>query len=77
MGESTFHDQVQAGLRDRINNCIAKLLATTNDAIIRNSLRSVEEQGTANIKSDGKLFKQADVSFGPTGSLPTLVCKVS
>jgi hypothetical protein len=80
MPESLLHYKVQSGLRDYIKNRIAKLLATTNDAIIRDSLRSVLEQGSVDITSDGKLFKQADVSFGPfgpVGSLRTLVCEVS
>jgi hypothetical protein len=72
-----LHFKVQIGLRDHIRNHIHKLLATANDAMIRDSLRSIDEPGTANIKSDGKLFKQADVSFGHAGTLPSLVCEVS
>jgi hypothetical protein len=77
MGESVLHYKVQIGLRDHIKNHIAKLLATANDPTIRDALRSVDEPGTANIKSDGKMFKQADVSFGQAGTLPSLVCEVS
>lgn len=77
MGESLLHYKVQSGLRDYVKNYIAKLLATANDPIIRDSLRSVHESGTANIKSDGRLLKQADISFGQAGTLPSLVCEVS
>jgi hypothetical protein len=45
--------------------------------MIRNKLRSIDEPGTANIEFDGKLLKQADVSFGEAGTLPSLVCEVS
>ncbi|KAK4034167.1 hypothetical protein C8A01DRAFT_49404 [Parachaetomium inaequale] len=77
IGESVLHYKVQIGLRDYIKNHIAKLLAIANDPTIRDSLRSIDEPGTANIKSDGKIFKQADVSFGQAGTLPSLVCEVS
>lgn len=77
MGESVLHYKVQIGLRDYIKNYIAKLLATAKDPTIRDLLRSVDESGTANIKFDGKIFKQGDGSFGQAGTLPSLVCEVS
>ncbi|KAK4106671.1 hypothetical protein N658DRAFT_563444 [Parathielavia hyrcaniae] len=60
MGESSLHFKVQIGLRDYVKDHIRKLLATANDPMIRNKLRSIDEPGTANIESDGKLLKQAD-----------------
>ncbi|KAK4106782.1 hypothetical protein N658DRAFT_461692 [Parathielavia hyrcaniae] len=72
MGESSLHFKVQIGLRDYVKDHIRKLLATANDPMIRNKLRSIDEPGTANIESDGKLLKQADISFGEAGTLPSL-----
>ncbi len=77
MGESRLHSKVQIGVRDYIKNNIAKLLATENDARIRDFLRSIDEPGTAVIKYESKIYKQPDVSFGQAGTLPSLVCEVS
>ncbi|KAK3896504.1 hypothetical protein C8A05DRAFT_48452 [Staphylotrichum tortipilum] len=77
MGESTLHYQVQRRLRNYINSRIAQLLAMTNDARIRDLLRSIEELGTADIKYESKICKQPDASFGQAGTLPSLVCEVS
>ncbi|KAK4151054.1 hypothetical protein C8A00DRAFT_45679 [Chaetomidium leptoderma] len=74
-GESEFQYRVQAGLRDYINNQLAELLATTDDPPIRQLIRSINESGTFLEKYDGKLCKQADVSFGLVGPLPSLVCE--
>ncbi|KAK4095954.1 hypothetical protein N658DRAFT_511624 [Parathielavia hyrcaniae] len=60
MGESPLHFKVQIGLRDYIKDHICKLLVTASDPMIRTLLRSIDEPGTANIESDGKLLKQAD-----------------
>jgi hypothetical protein len=78
-GESTLHYQVQAGLRDCIKNRNAKLsaLGFIDDPEIRRLIRSIKERGTASIESEGKICKQADVSFGQAGALPSLVCEVS
>ncbi|EAQ89067.1 predicted protein [Chaetomium globosum CBS 148.51] len=75
MSESPFHYQVQAGLRDYLKASLGKLYTNTKDPTIRNLIRLVAEQGTAQIWVDGKLLKQADVSFGPVGSLPALACE--
>jgi len=77
MGESTLHYQVQRGLRDYIRSCIAKSLATANDARIRDLLRSIRELGTADIKYESKICKQPDGSFGQADTLPSLVYEVS
>lgn len=77
MKESPFHYQVQAGLRDYLKDCLAKLLVATDDTEIRQLIRSAKEQGTASIEYENKLCKQADVSFGQAGTLPSLVCEVS
>jgi hypothetical protein len=79
MGESEFHYQVQAGLRRYIENRIAELsaLATIDDPEIHSLIRSVKERGTFLMEYGDKICKQADVSFGPVGSLASLVCEVS
>lgn len=77
MSESPFHYQVQAGLRKYLEASLGKLHANTKDPAIRNQIRLVKEQGTTRIKVDRKLLKQADISFGPVGSLPALACEVS
>jgi hypothetical protein len=74
--ESPFHYQVQAGLRDYLKDCLAKLLVAMDDTEIRQLIRSAKEQGTASIKYENKLCKQADVSFGQAGTLPSLVSGV-
>ncbi|KAK4098442.1 hypothetical protein N658DRAFT_518049 [Parathielavia hyrcaniae] len=75
MKESPFHYQVQAGLRDHLKDCLAKLLVTTDNTEIRQLIQSAKEQGTASIEYEDKLCKQADVSFGQAGTLPSLVCE--
>ncbi|KAK4148419.1 hypothetical protein C8A00DRAFT_47698 [Chaetomidium leptoderma] len=60
MGDSRLHFKVQIGLRGHIKNHIAKSLATTNDARIRDLLRSIDEPGTAVIKYESKIYKQPD-----------------
>lgn len=77
MGESEFHYQVQAGLRDYIKNRLAERIATTDDPTIRRLMQSIEERGTFNILYERKIHKQADVSLGQAGALPSLVCEVS
>jgi hypothetical protein len=77
MGESEFHYQVQAGLRDYLKNGVAELLCTTEDATLCQQIQSFKERGTFSIEYEGKLCKQADVSFGYAGTLPSLVCEVS
>ena len=77
MCESKLHYKTQIGLGDHIKNHIAKLLATANDPRILHSLRSIDEPGTALIEYEGKICKQPDVSFGPVGPPPSLVCEVS
>jgi hypothetical protein len=74
--ESPFHYQVQAGLRDYLKDCLAKLLVATDDTEIRQLIRSVKEQGTASINYEKKLYKQADVSFDQAGTLPSLASGV-
>ncbi|KAK3307709.1 uncharacterized protein B0T15DRAFT_502176 [Chaetomium strumarium] len=64
VGESPLHYQVQTGLRDYLKASLMKLLVATEDTTIRDLIRSTKEQGTASIKYENKLFKQADVSFG-------------
>jgi hypothetical protein len=46
------------------------------DPTIQSLLQSIDYPGTAEIKSDGRTFKQADASFGLAGTLPSLVCEV-
>lgn len=41
------------------------------------AIQSVKHRGTANIKQEAKLWKQADGSFGVVNTLPSLVCEVS
>ncbi|KAK4233491.1 hypothetical protein C8A03DRAFT_47977 [Achaetomium macrosporum] len=41
-----------------------QLLVATEDTTIRDLIRSAKEQGTASIKYENKLRKQADLSFG-------------
>jgi hypothetical protein len=77
MGASEFHYQVQAGLRDYLKNGIAESLGATEDATLRERIRSLRERGTFLIEYEDKLCKQADVSFGHAGTLPSLVCEVS
>ncbi len=79
MGESDLHYQVQAGLRRCIEDHLAELptLATIDDPEIRHLIRSIKERGTVLIKHESKIRKQADVSFGQAGTLPSLVCEVS
>lgn len=77
MGESVLHFMVQIGLHDHFKYLVAQLLATADDPIIRDSLRSVVDRGTASIKIDGKILKQPDVAFGQAGAIPSLVCEVS
>ncbi|KAL2129245.1 hypothetical protein VTI74DRAFT_8014 [Chaetomium olivicolor] len=79
MGESEFHYQVGAGVRRYIENRIAEsyALATIHDPEIRRLMKSIKERGTFLMKYGDKLCKQADISFGPVGSLPSLVCEVS
>ncbi|KAK0721201.1 hypothetical protein B0T21DRAFT_316828 [Apiosordaria backusii] len=60
MGESEFHYQVQAGLRDYIKNRLAERVATTDDPTIRRLMQSIEERGTFNILHERKIHKQAD-----------------
>ncbi|KAK4155045.1 hypothetical protein C8A00DRAFT_42278 [Chaetomidium leptoderma] len=64
MDETTFHYQVQAGLRDYLRYSLAELLVATDDTQISQLIRSIWERGTADIKYENKLCKQADVSFG-------------
>ncbi|KAK3305047.1 uncharacterized protein B0T15DRAFT_567150 [Chaetomium strumarium] len=52
-----------------------QLLVATEDTTIRDLIRSAKEQGTASIKDENKLRKQADFSFGQVGTLPSLVCE--
>ncbi len=77
MGESEFHYQVQAGLRDYLKDGIAEFLGATEDPTLRQRFRSFRERGTFLIKYENKLCKQPDVSFGHAGTLPSLVCEVS
>ncbi|KAJ4287412.1 hypothetical protein N0V88_007684 [Collariella sp. IMI 366227] len=73
MGESEFHYQVQAGLRDYLKDGVAGLLGATENPILRERIRSFRERGTFLIEYEDKLCKQADVSFGHAGTLPSLV----
>jgi hypothetical protein len=77
MGESVLHCKTQRGLDKHILTLIGKLLATTTDPVIHTLLQFIDDLGTADIKWDGKIFKQADASFGRVGTLPSLVCEVS
>ncbi len=77
MGETQFHYQVQAGLRDSLKEYIALLSGAVEDPILRQRIRSLKEKGTAVIENEDKLRRQADVSFGHPGALPSLVCEVS
>ncbi len=79
MGESELHYQVKAGIRRYIEDRLAELvtLATMDDPEIRRLIRSIKERGTVLIKYESKIRKQADVSFGQAGTLPSLVCEVS
>ncbi|KAH6614503.1 hypothetical protein B0J18DRAFT_403984 [Chaetomium sp. MPI-SDFR-AT-0129] len=65
MAESPFHYQVHAGLRDDLKASIKKSIAQTKDPAIRELIGLVVEQGTADIRVDGKLFKQADSESRP------------
>ena len=77
MSESPFHYQDQTGLRDYLKSSLGKLLVATEDTTVRDLIRSAKEQGTASINYENKPLKQADVSFGQAGTLPSLVCEVS
>ncbi len=79
LGESELHYQVQAGIRRYIEHRLAELaaLATMDDPELRHLIRSIKERGTFLIKHESKICKQADVSFGQAGTLPSLVCEVS
>ncbi|KAK4044652.1 hypothetical protein C8A01DRAFT_42560 [Parachaetomium inaequale] len=59
-GESEFHYQVQAGLRDYLRNSLAKLLVATDDTEIRRLIRRATEQGSVPVEYENKLYKQAD-----------------
>ncbi|KAK4033874.1 hypothetical protein C8A01DRAFT_49609 [Parachaetomium inaequale] len=59
-GESEFHYQVQAGLRDYLKDGVAELLGTTQDATLRQRIRFFMERGPFLIKYEDKLCKQAD-----------------
>jgi ABC-type transporter Mla MlaB component len=77
MGESILHYKTQWGLNNHILILIGELLATTTDPAIHTILQSIDHSGTADIKWDSKILKQADASFGRAGTLPSLVCEVS
>ncbi|KAH6618358.1 hypothetical protein B0J18DRAFT_459390 [Chaetomium sp. MPI-SDFR-AT-0129] len=77
MGSSILHARVQIGLGDSIHDRIVKWCATANDIRVRKLFKSIVEYGTADIEYKRKLYKQADLSFGPHWTLPSLVCEVS
>jgi hypothetical protein len=77
MGESEFRYQVQAGVRDHLKHRVAELRGLTDDAGLRQRIRSLVERGTFDIKYKDQLYKQAYVTFGQAGALPSLVCEVS
>ncbi|KAH6618257.1 hypothetical protein B0J18DRAFT_436945 [Chaetomium sp. MPI-SDFR-AT-0129] len=68
MGESTLHFKVEIGLRDDIKDQILTWLDTTDDKRVQDLFKAIDEHGTATIKYDSKIHKQADVSFGPAES---------
>lgn len=75
-GGSILHSQVQMGLRDCIRNQILKLQATANGKDVRDLFKSINKNGTVDIEYKRKIYKQADVSFGPRFTIPSLVCEV-
>lgn len=77
MGESELHYPVQAGIRRYIEDRLAELVALTTTDEIHHLIRSIKGRGTFRIEYKSKLCKQADISFGRVGTLPSLVCEVS
>ncbi|KAK3309443.1 uncharacterized protein B0T15DRAFT_545205 [Chaetomium strumarium] len=65
MSESVLHFMVQIGLHDHFKYIIARLLATADEPIIRDSLQSVVDRGTASLNIDDKILTQPDAETRP------------
>jgi hypothetical protein len=77
MPESPLHAEFQAAICEDLRVSLGELFAVTNDAAIRRLIKSFKDRGTASIKIEGKLDKQADISFAQAGNLPLFVAEIS
>jgi hypothetical protein len=77
MPESPLHARFKAAICEDLRVSLAELFAVTSNATIRQLIESIGEHGTASIKLEGKLHKQADISFAQAGNLPLFVAEIS
>jgi hypothetical protein len=77
MYESSLRDGFKSFVGEGLHVSLAEfqLFAVTNDAAIRQLIRSFKDRGTASIK--GEPNKQADISFAQAGNLPLFVAEIS
>ena len=69
--------EVKAGLRDYIENQIAKLPGTINDPELLPLVRSIKKNDTTVLEIAHKIRTQIDFSFGQAGAQPSMICEVS
>lgn len=78
--ETEIQYQLQAGIRGFFRKYLNELIANTRDPEIRELTERIGEKSasprTDLIKYEGKICKQADVSFGLPGCLPSVVCEI-
>jgi hypothetical protein len=75
--ESLLHAEFQAIVREDLEISLAEVFADTDNATIRRLIKSIRQCGTASIKIEGKLHKQADFAFAQRGDIPLFVAEIS
>lgn len=74
--ETELQYKVQASIRGSIQKCLNDMVADMDDSAIRQLIEGIKEGGASLMKYEGKIYKQADVSFGRLDCLPSLVCEI-
>ncbi|KAK3293638.1 uncharacterized protein B0H64DRAFT_434780 [Chaetomium fimeti] len=69
-------NKVQAGLRYFLQNRLNGLVADMADPAMHHLARRIKARGTFLMRYEDKICKQADLSFGLAGHLPSLVCEI-
>ena len=78
MPESPLHARFQVDICEDLWVSLAELFAVTNNGAIRQLIESLSDRRReASIKLEGKLHKQADISFAQAGRLPLFVAEIS
>ena len=77
MGESALHFEFGRGADQYLEIRLRRFGLTVEDVALRQRIRAILNKGTADVAKKGTILKQADFSFGPGNTLPTLVGEVS